>query len=208
VDVQKPEAPERKDLASVIRFYEPPAEESSKTDRRGQGNKLGIPTGSTVRARLVNGVTLSGSVRSAPAVAELATALVFPSAGEVLPIGTRLVGRAQPRVEGDSGRIEVVFNTLVLPDQTERSISAIATMTDGSVGISARVAESDERHTANFAEGALDLVDDALSKLPGGQAARRFSADERRDARELRASSTTVSVPRGASFVVQFVRAA
>jgi hypothetical protein len=130
----------------------------------------------------------------------------FADIGEVLPKGTRALGKASFRVQGRSGRIEIQFTKLVLPDRTERAFSGIAVMGDGQAGLVASVTKRDERGKSNAAEAALDVVDGALGGTAAGDAARRYTRDARSDAHELRESQTVVAVAAGTRFKVQFTK--
>jgi type IV secretory pathway VirB10-like protein len=166
--------------------------------------KLGIPTGTTVAARLV--VTLSSDAPNTPATAELPEGLTFPDTGRVLPPGTRVIGRASYKVNGAQGLVEVTFSRLVLPDRSEVTVSAIAVMLDGKAGLVGRLTKKDDRNGSNIGEGLLDIADAALGTAPGKDAAGRFTDDERSDVRDLRKQALSIQVAKNLKFKVQFTQ--
>ena len=70
----------------------------------------------------------------------------------------------------------------------------------------AHVSKKDGRAGSNGAEAALDVVDGLLGGVPAGQAGKRFTQDERQDARAERAGKAVVTVPKGLAFRIQFTK--
>ncbi len=97
---------------------------------QGNGIGVGLPTGTTIPARLVNRI-VSSDGRS-PVVA-IITSEVSSQLGLSIPVGTKVLGNAQ--ADNGSERVQVSFHTLVLESGTEQPINATAVMPDGSSGI-------------------------------------------------------------------------
>lgn len=97
-----------------------------------QGNSIGVglPTGTTIPARLANRIVTSDS--RSPVVA-IVTSEISSQLGLSIPVGTKVLGNAQ--AENGSERIQVSFHTLVFENGTEQPLSAAAVMPDGSSGI-------------------------------------------------------------------------
>lgn len=97
-----------------------------------QGNSIGVglPTGTTIPAKLANHVVTSDS--RSPVVA-IVTSEISSQLGLSIPVGTKVLGNAQ--AENGSERIQVSFHTLVFENGTEQPLSAAAVMPDGSSGI-------------------------------------------------------------------------
>lgn len=169
-------------------------------------SSIGIPTGTMIPVKLLTPLRLSTETRSSTVTAVLAKPFGFEPDKPLLPGGTTLIGSASVRFGQHDNRIEITFAKIVYPDHTEGSISASASMPDGSTGIAIQVVEADHRSAANMGETAIDLVDRALSGSPLTSATRRFAADGRSDARALRQTFRSASLSKDTAFVIQLLR--
>lgn len=97
---------------------------------QGNGIGVGLPTGTTIPARLINRIVSSDN--RSPVVAVI-TSEVSSQLGLSIPVGTKVLGNAQ--VDNGSERVQVSFHTLVLENGAEQPINATAVMPDGSSGI-------------------------------------------------------------------------
>lgn len=97
-----------------------------------QGNSIGVglPSGTTIPARLANRIVTSDS--RGPVVA-IITSEISSQLGFAIPVGTKALGNAQ--TEHGSERVQVTFHTLVFENGSEQPFSAVAVMPDGSNGI-------------------------------------------------------------------------
>lgn len=140
-----PEAPAFVDSGYVGK-YAPPVPASSEASRsygsaqlvsRGSqspGGRDSLPMGTMIPVALEGAVISSD--QSTPAIARL-TADAEGLDGETIPEGTRVFGNAG--VDSTGERIQIRFQTLVLPDGTQKDISAMAMGADGAAGLAGDV---------------------------------------------------------------------
>jgi len=173
-----------------------------KDDPKNKKAKLGVPSASFLKARLLNAVRSSNS--RTPVLAAIAADVT--AAGEViLPKGTKLVGSAA----AEDNRLHIRFRKIVLADGREIAFSGIAMMADGSAGLVGRVtSKGGSGVKGGLAEAALETASDLL---PGGDnvgeklgsRAGQAGLDHLGDrARAGGSGETVVSVPTGTAFQV------
>jgi serine/threonine protein kinase len=201
----------RKDLSKVVHVHEEiaAAQDADADRQKNAAERLGVPTGTTVDAVLVAPVTTSSARSTVPATAELVAPLVLAGKGEVLPAGTRFVGKARAQQDGREAVVLVDFETVVLPDHTERAVHALAMQDNGAVGLAARLRdESRDNAVRGAGSAAREVFESALSYIPGGSTIRRAArAAEAEQPHATRARSATLHVPAGQRFLLHFERA-
>jgi Bacterial conjugation TrbI-like protein len=94
------------------------------------GTSGGLPSGTTIPARLINRVVTADA--KSPVIA-IVTQDVSSISGLTIPTGTKVLGNAQS--DSSEERVQVTFHTLVFEDGHEQAFSALAVMPDGSAGL-------------------------------------------------------------------------
>lgn len=103
---------------------------SQVVKQQGGGLGFGLASGTTIAVRLLNRIVTSDSRN--PVIAVVTTEASSPS-GFSLAVGTKVLGNAQG--EPGSERVQVNFHTLVFENGGEQAFNGVATMPDGSSGI-------------------------------------------------------------------------
>jgi type IV secretory pathway VirB10-like protein len=201
--VATPSAPEprRKNIDQIIATG-PETDATAKPGTPGK-QSFGIGVDTKLQARLASAI--SSEAPETLVVATLTKTYQGLPGSTPLPSGTKLFGQAQYNTM--SNRVDLVFTKMQLPGTTATIvISARAVEPNGQAGVPAKVAKRDQRSKANLGEAALDVVDKVVGDAPGSTAAGRFENDKRDDARQLRNSATTLSLPVNAKLTIQFLQ--
>lgn len=120
---------------------------------QGGGLGLGLSSGTTIPAKLVNRIVSSDS--RSPVIA-VVTQETSAQGSFSIPTGTKILGNAQS--DPGSDRVQVSFHTMVFENGMEQPFSAVAVMPDGSSGIvgeyhSQMLKKEGGRFLSNFVSG-------------------------------------------------------
>lgn len=119
----------------------------------GDGSILGLPSGSSISAAILNRIVTS-EPRS-PVVA-VVTGTTSGTSGIDIPVGTKVLGIAE--ASSGSDRVQINFHTMVYENGQEVPVKAVAVMPDGSNGIagefhSQMLEKESGRFLSHFAAG-------------------------------------------------------
>lgn len=173
-----------------------------------QGNSIGVglPSGTTIPARLANRIVTSDS--RGPVVA-IITSEVSSQLGFAIPVGTKALGNAQ--AEHGSERVQVAFHTLVFENGAEQPFSAVAVMPDGSSGITGEYhSQIFKRESgrflghfiAGFADGFKDREPGNLKNAALNGLSESASEHAKTQAEEMKNVTPYVTVEPGTPFLV------
>ena len=164
---------------------------------------LGIAIDTKMEVRLASAV--SSDTPETLVVAVLDKPFTAPAMKTPIAAGSKLFGKAD--FHADTGRVAITFTKLQLPSGAVYVVQAQAIEANGQAGLVANVTKRDQRGKANAGEAAVDVVETIIGVAPGSQAAGRWTNDKREDARALRDTSSTLSLPLKKRFLLQFLQA-
>lgn len=138
---------------------------ASQIIKRGSSPYDVLPIGTYLRVRLIGNV--ESADQQSPVIAVVTENSLSPGGAEVIPRGTRVMGQGQ--VDAARERLQVAFNTLVMPEGEQYSFSGLAAMPDGSSGItgdfsSGKFKRYASQFVGNFIGGMAEGLKDRDSK--------------------------------------------
>lgn len=181
---------------------------------QGSGLGLGLSSGTTIPAKVINRIVTSDS--RSPVIA-IVTQDTTSQGGFSIPAGTKILGNAQS--DPGSDRVQVTFHTMVFESGVEQAFSAVAVMPDGSSGIvgdyhSQMLKKEGGRFLSNFVSGFADGFKDrekggVLPFEPGnlknaalGGIAESASEQAKAYGEEMKNVSPFVTVEPGTAFMI------
>lgn len=194
---------------------------ASQIIKRGEYSGDALPIGSQVHVRLIGQVESMDS--NSPVTAVVVEDATSPGQTIVIPKGTKVIGNGQ--LDSQRERLQVRFSTLVFPEGEQFGLSGIATMPDGSSGLSGNFSSGMfRRHASQFigsfvgglAEGMKDRS--SVGQLgipfePGGlkngalNGVAQSSLDYAKSSSEqMGQSSASITVPNGKDFILYLER--
>lgn len=138
---------------------------ASQIIQRGSSPYDVLPIGTYLRVRLIGNV--ESADQQSPVIAVVTENLLSPGGTEVIPRGTRVMGQGQ--IDAARERLQISFNTLVMPEGEQYSFSGMAAMPDGSSGItgdfsSGKFKRYASQFVGNFIGGMAEGLKDRDSK--------------------------------------------
>lgn len=140
---------------------------ASQIIKRGDNTADVLPMGTLVRVRLLGHVESADS--KSPVTAVVLKEAVSPSGVEVIPRGAKVIGQGQ--IDAFRERLQVSFHTLVFPEGEQFGLSALASMPDGSTGITGDFSSGAfKRHASQFLGSFVGGMAEGLKdRTTGGQ---------------------------------------
>ena len=135
--------------------------------QRGTSGADVLPIGTQIQAQVLGLAESTDS--NSPVTAVILQNALSPVEALVIPKGTKVIGSGH--IDAQRERLQVQFHTLVFPEGEQYSVSAIATMPDGSSGLAGAFSSGEFRKNASqfigtFVSGVAEGLKD---RTTGGQ---------------------------------------
>ena len=189
--------------------------------QRGTSAADVLPIGTQIQVQLLGRVESTDS--NSPVTAVILQDALSPVDALVIPKGTKVIGSGH--LDGQRERLQVQFNTLVFPEGEQYSVSALATMPDGSSGLAGDFSSGEFRKNASQFIGTFvgGLANGLKDRTTVGQIGIPFepgslkngvlngvadsSANYAKSSSEKFGQvSASISIPSGTSFVLYLTR--
>lgn len=210
------------DLKTISRpGVAPPARERSASQiiKRSSASGDVLPMGTMAQVNLIGQVeSMDGSH---PVTAYFVDDVLSPAQAVVIPKGTKVIGSGQ--LDSNRERLQVHFHTLVFPEGEQFGVSAIATMPDGSSGLTGKFSSGLlRRHASQFIGNFIGgLAEGMKDRTAGGQMGIPFEpgslkngalngvaqsslAYAKSSSEQMGQGSASIQIPSGKAFVLYF----